>query len=150
PPYEVMVINPDGGADTKPVADVQPCESGCGSAPPSKTTASATTSPTPPKMTSLTPSAGARGSTVVISGSGFGSPATVRFAGRSGVTLAATVTQVTSGSITVTVPAQAATGSVTVAVNGVVGNSLTYTVVVPVLGAVSPASVSANPGAVTA
>src|SRR3954464_2501411 len=80
-----------------------------------------------PSITSLTPSTGAVGASIVIAGSGFGSPqgsSTVKF---NGVTAA--VTAWTTTSITATVPAGATTGNVVVTVSGVASTGKAFTVV---------------------
>ncbi len=71
---------------------------------------------TPPTISDFTPKRGAIGSTVTISGSGFNSIAennTVNFNGT-----AATVTDATGTSLTVTVPNDATSGSISVATGG--------------------------------
>jgi hypothetical protein len=147
--YDVAVINPDGGAGmaANAVEVRDPVDEG-GDAPPSKnTTTTVTTSP--PAITSLTPASGPLGGSVVIAGARFGATAgsnAVTFAGAGGIRVAATVTAVTSSSLTVTVPPQAVTGSVTVAVNGLLSNAVPFMVTTPVLGGVVPPSVTTDPG----
>jgi hypothetical protein len=82
-----------------------------------------------PILTSLTPSSGAAGTPVTISGSNFGSTrgaSTVTFNGTS-----ATPTSWSSTSIAVPVPSGATTGPVVVTVGGIASNSLTFTVAAP-------------------
>jgi RHS repeat-associated protein len=81
-----------------------------------------------PTITSLSPTTGAVGATVTITGTNFGSPqgtSTVKFNG----TTAATATNWSTTSITVTVPSGATTGSVVVTVSGVSSNGKSFTVV---------------------
>jgi|HubBroStandDraft_6_1064221.scaffolds.fasta_scaffold02149_4 RHS repeat-associated protein len=98
-----------------------------------------------PTITSLSPTTGAVGATVTITGTNFGSPqgtSTVKFNG----TTAATATNWSTTSITVTVPSGATTGSVVVTVSGVASNGKTFTVV----SAPSITSLSITTGAVGA
>jgi hypothetical protein len=90
-----------------------------------------------PTLTSLSSTSGITGTTVTISGSGFGNTATGNSITFNGAT--ATPSTWTSSLITVPVPATASTGSVVVTVNGVVGNALAFSVVPNVTG-VSPTS----------
>lgn len=94
-------------------------------------------------VTSLTPATGAVGSSVVISGSGFGSPqgsSTVKF---NGVT-ATTISSWGATSITAVVPGTATTGNVVVTVGGVASNGVTFTVTpAPIISSLTP-----NTGAV--
>lgn len=79
-----------------------------------------------PTITSLSPNAGALGSTVTISGSGFAATqgsGTVTFNG-----VAAAASAWSSLSITVTVPAGATTGPVVVSQNGLTSAGVTFTV----------------------
>ena len=66
----------------------------------------------PPTITSFTPSSGAPGSTVTISGTNFSATAANNSANFNGIT--ASVTGATTTSLTVTVPATASTGPITV------------------------------------
>ena len=77
-----------------------------------------------PNITGLSPTSGAVGTTVTISGTSFGStPGSVTFNGT-----AAIPTNWTSGSITVPVPAGATTGNVVVTVGGIISNGVSFTV----------------------
>ena len=84
---------------------------------------------TDPIVTSLSPALGQVETTVVIGGANFGASqgtGTVTFNG-----VAATVTSWSDSSITVTVPATAATGPVVVTVGGEASNQVTFTVTGP-------------------
>ena len=84
---------------------------------------------TDPIVTSLSPALGQVATTVVIGGANFGASqgtSTVTFNG-----VAATPTSWSDASITVTVPATAATGPVVVTVGGVASNQVTFTVTGP-------------------
>jgi IPT/TIG domain-containing protein len=84
---------------------------------------------TGPSITSLSPSAGPVGATVVIAGSNFGASqgaSTVTFNGT-----VATPTSWSAASIAVSVPNGATTGNVTVNVGGVTSNPIAFTVIVP-------------------
>jgi len=79
-----------------------------------------------PSLTSLSPTSGAVGSSVTITGANFGSTqgsSTVKFNGTT-----ATPTSWGSGSIVVPVPTGATTGNVVVTVSGIVSNTLGFTV----------------------
>jgi RHS repeat-associated protein len=81
-----------------------------------------------PNITSLSPTSGAIGSSVTITGTNFGTtPGTVRFNGTA-------VTQATWGSpsITVQVPAGATTGNVLVTVAGLASNGVKFTILTPI------------------
>jgi regulation of enolase protein 1 (concanavalin A-like superfamily) len=83
------------------------------------------TSPAP-SVTSLSPTSGAVGTAVTISGANFGATqgtSTVRFNG-----MVATPTSWNASSIVAAVPSGATTGSVTVTVNGVASNGASFTV----------------------
>jgi RHS repeat-associated protein len=89
----------------------------------------------PPTISSLTPTAGAVGSSVVIAGTNFGATkltSTVTFNGTSASTTAWSAT-----SITATVPTGATTGPVVVTVNGLASNSANFTVF-PVISSLTP------------
>ena len=90
---------------------------------------------TAPSISSLSPTVGAVGSSVTISGTAFGiATGTVSFNGT-----AATVSSWSDTSIVVQVPTGATTGSVVVTANGVASNGVTFTVVPPpVVSSVSP------------
>lgn len=92
-----------------------------------------------PALTSVTPSTGAVGASVTISGSGFNSSqgnGTVYFNGA-----IATPASWGAGSITVPVPTGATTGNVTVVANGLTSNGVSFSVVpAPVITSLSPAS----------
>jgi hypothetical protein len=78
-------------------------------------------------ITSISPTAGAVGATVTITGTNFGSTrgtSTVKFNGK----LVATYTSWSATSIKVVVPSGATTGNVVVLVNGVASNGQTFTV----------------------
>ena len=100
------------------------------------------TSATAPSITSLSPTSGAVGTSVTITGTNFGATQ-----GSSTVTFyngkAAAVTTWSAASIVVTVPTGATTGSVTVTVGGVASNGVSFTVTTS--GApVFPIKLSAN------
>jgi hypothetical protein len=91
--------------------------------------------PTTPTISSLTPSSGGPGISVVIAGTNFGatqSSSTVTFNG-----MLAAVTSWSSASITATVPSMATTGPVIVTVGGVASNSETFTITSPSNGGLS-------------
>jgi len=80
-----------------------------------------------PSITSVSPTSGAAGAAVTISGQNFGASqgsSAVRFNGA-----AAAVTSWTNTSIGVTVPNAASTGQITVTVNGQASNGSTFTVI---------------------
>lgn len=80
-----------------------------------------------PTITSFTPTSGAVGTTVTITGTNFSTiPAdnTVKFNGTAAIVTASTAT-----SITTSVPAGSTTGPVTVAVGGLTGTGLNFTVI---------------------
>ena len=81
-----------------------------------------------PSITSLSPTTGAVGAAVTISGSSFGSPqgtGSVSFNG----TAATAITSWSTNSIVATVPNGATTGNVVVNASGVNRNGVTFTVV---------------------
>ena len=92
-----------------------------------------------PSISSLSPTSGPVGTSVTISGSGFGSSqgsSTVKFNGTT-----ASPTQWKSSSITVPVPSGATTGNVVVTVNGNASNGVAFTVVAkPNITSLSPTS----------
>ena len=91
-----------------------------------------------PTITSLNPNSGAAGTSVIITGTNFGTTqgtSTVTFNGT-----AATATSWSGTSITVTVPTGATTGNVVVTVGGQVSNGVSFTVTVP-----APTITSLNP-----
>jgi YD repeat-containing protein len=98
-------------------------------------------------ISSLSPTSGAVGASVTISGSGFGSSqgsSTVKFNG-----ITATATSWKNTTIVATVPAGATTGNVVVAVGSNSSNGVTFTVVpAPSITSLSPASVAIG-GSVT-
>src|SRR5579863_5070986 len=77
---------------------------------------------TAPSITQISPSSGAVGTSVTITGINFGSTGTVTFNG-----ISATPTSWGSTTIVVSVPSGATTGPVTVTVNGVGSNGLFFT-----------------------
>ncbi|HRY60428.1 MAG TPA: IPT/TIG domain-containing protein [Patescibacteria group bacterium] len=82
-----------------------------------------------PTITTLTPNSGIVGSSVTISGTGFGSvqgTSTVKFNG-----ITATVTSWSATSIVVTVPTGATTGNVIVTTSAGTSNGISFTVTVP-------------------
>ncbi len=91
-----------------------------------------------PNITSLSPSSGVAGSTVNISGSGFGysqGSSVVSFGG----VPAASITSWTDGSIAAVVPSGVTTGPVTVLESSVPSNSnVVFTVASPTIGSLSP------------
>ncbi len=90
-----------------------------------------------PNITNLSPTSGTVGTSVTITGTGFGSSqgtSTVTFNGT-----AATPTGWSASSITVPVPSAAATGNVVVTVGGVASNGVNFTVV-PNITNLSPTS----------
>ncbi len=98
--------------------------------------------PPPPSITSLSPTSGAAGTPVTITGAYFGATqgtSTVTFNGTS-----ATPTSWSATSISVPVPAGATTGSVVVTVGGVASNGVSFTVVpdttAPVVTITAPAN----------
>ena len=96
-----------------------------------------TVTPPPPSITSLSPTSGVVGTSVVVAGANFGATqgaSTITFNGT-----AATPTIWSATSITVPVPAGATTGNVVVTVGGAASNGISFTVVVP------PSITSLNP-----
>jgi hypothetical protein len=93
-----------------------------------------------PSISSLSPTSGAVGASVTITGTNFGSTqgtSTVKFNG----TTATTVTTWTATSIVANVPTGATTGSVVVTVSGVASTGVTFTVVAaPSITSLSPSS----------
>jgi RHS repeat-associated protein len=93
-----------------------------------------------PSITSLSPTVGAVGASVTITGTNFGTTqgtSTVKFSG----TTATTLTSWGATSIVATVPTGATTGSVVVTVSGVSSNNKTFTVVpAPNITSLSPTS----------
>ena len=91
-----------------------------------------------PNITSLNPTSGPVGTSVIITGTNFGASqgaSTVRFNGT-----AATPTAWSATSITAPVPGGATTGNVIVTVGGVASNGVSFTVIVP-----TPSITSLNP-----
>jgi hypothetical protein len=83
----------------------------------------------PPSITSLNPTTGLAGTSVVIAGANFGTTqgtSTVKFNG-----VASTPTAWGASSITAPVPSGATTGNVVVTVGGVASNGVAFTVTVP-------------------
>jgi len=102
---------------------------------------------TAPSITSLSPTSGAIGATVTITGSNFGSSqgsSTVTFNGVS----AAAASAWSASSITVTVPTGATSGNVVVTVGGQASNGVAFTIVAP--AAPSITSLSPTSGAIGA
>ena len=93
-----------------------------------------------PSITSLSPTSGAVGASVTITGTNFGTTqgtSTVKFNG----TTATTITSWGATSIVATVPTAATTGSVVVTVSGVASNGSSFTVVAaPSITSLSPTS----------
>ncbi|MBS1508151.1 MAG: IPT/TIG domain-containing protein [Bacteroidetes bacterium] len=84
----------------------------------------------PPSVTGITPTAGVAGTAVTIAGANFGTAATDAIVKFNGVQ--ATITNLTSSSITATVPTAATTGKVAVTVNGITVQSASdFTVIQP-------------------
>ncbi len=99
---------------------------------------------TPPNITNISPTSGAIGTSVTITGTNFGATQ-----GTSSVTFngtAATPTSWSNSSIVVPVPPAATTGNVVVTVGGLSSNGVVFTVVVPP----SISSLSPNSGAIGA
>jgi YD repeat-containing protein len=92
-----------------------------------------------PSITSLSPTSGAVGAVVIITGSSFGSPqgtSTVKFNGTT-----ASPTSWSTTSITVPVPSGATTGNVIVTVSGKSSNGILFTVLpTPSISSVTPSS----------
>src|SRR6478672_2219028 len=92
-----------------------------------------------PSITSLSPTSGAVGAVVTITGSGFGSPqgtSTVKFNGTT-----ASPTSWSTTSITVPVPSGATTGNVVVTVSGKASNGILFTVLpTPSISSLTPSS----------
>lgn len=96
-----------------------------------------------PQITSISPTSGSVGTSVTITGSGFGATqgsSTVTF---NGVTSAPTSWSNTT--ITTSVPTSATTGTVIVTVNGMPSNELTFTVNIPMPPEITSLSPSAGP-----
>src|SRR5260221_8915456 len=93
-----------------------------------------------PNITSLSPTSGAVGASVTITGTNFGTTqgtSSVTFNG----TTATTITSWGATSIVATVPTGATTGNVVVTVSGVESNGKTFTVVsAPSITSLSPTS----------
>src|SRR5581483_11531176 len=93
-----------------------------------------------PSITSLSPTSGAVGASVTITGSNFGSTqgsSTVKFNG----TTATTISTWSATSIVAVVPSSATTGNVVVTVSGVASNGKSFTVVAaPSITSLSPTS----------
>jgi len=92
---------------------------------------------TGPSITSLSPTAGAVGATVTITGTNFGSTQGTSTAAFNGTT--ATITSWSATSIVATVPTGATTGNVVVTVSGNASNGVSFTVVpAPSVSTLSP------------
>jgi hypothetical protein len=93
---------------------------------------------TAPSLTSLSPTSGALGASVTITGTGFGTTqgsSTVQFNGTS----ATTITSWSATSIKASVPTGATTGNVVVTVGGMASNGKSFTVKpTPSIGSLSP------------
>ena len=98
----------------------------------------------PPVITSFSPTAGAAGTTVTITGTGFSNSAASNL-----VRFGSVITQVTSASatsLTVSVPAGASFQPITVTANGLIGSSTKpFQVTFPDGGSISPSSFTSNP-----
>jgi len=99
-----------------------------------------------PTIGSFSPSSGAVGASVTISGSNFGSTPTVKFNG-----ITATLTASSATSITATVPTGATTGKITVEVTGqtTATSATDFTVVsadAPTISSITPASIYSGLG----
>jgi hypothetical protein len=92
-----------------------------------------------PSITTLSPTSGASGASITITGTGFGSTqgtSTVKFNGTT-----ATATSWSATSIVATVPSGATTGNVVVTVSGVASNGKSFTAVAaPNITTLSPTS----------
>ena len=107
------------------------CLFGCGGS-----SSHISTPPEPPSITSLSPTSGAVGASVTITGSNFGStPGTVTFNG----TAASTPSSWSDSSIVARVPSGATTGPVVVTVGGTASNGVNFTVVTLAAGSITPA-----------
>ena len=96
-----------------------------------------------PSITSLSPTSGGAGTSVTITGSGFGTSQganTVKF---NGIT-ATTITLWSATSIKAAVPTGATTGNVVVTVGGVASNGKPFTVTAPSITSLSPVSAGAG------
>ena len=85
---------------------------------------------TAPAITSINPTSGPVGTSVMITGTNFGTPqgtSTVKFNG----TTATSITSWSATSIVAVVPAGATTGLVVVTVSGLASNGVTFTVTIP-------------------
>lgn len=103
--------------------------------------------PTPPSITSLSPTSGAVGTAVTITGANFGTTqgsSTVTFNGIS----AGVATSWTATSITIPVPANATTGPVVLNVGGQASNAVNFTVTV-ISVSLTPATMSLPAGVST-
>lgn len=102
-----------------------------------------TTGSSTPSITSLSPTSGAVGATVVINGNNFGATqgsSTAQFASGAGG-VSATVSSWTNAAISAVVPTSATTGNVTVTVGGNPSNGVPFTVVLtPAISSLSPSS----------
>src|SRR5262249_26121434 len=141
--YDVTVINPDGGMGTGTAVLSVTDTAGLPAPPASNKTPPPP--PPPPSITALTPNVGPLRAVSVIPGSNFSATAAndwATFAGANGARVPATVTQASTGSLTVTVPPAATTGSVTVAVAGLVSNGVPFTVTTPALTSLTPSTLT--------
>jgi DNA-binding beta-propeller fold protein YncE len=93
-----------------------------------------------PTIKSLSPTSGAIGSTVTITGNNFG-PTYSQYTSSvlfNGTNTPASITSWSNTSIVVTVPAEATTGNVVVNQGGQVSNGVTFTVLAPIISSLSP------------
>jgi len=98
----------------------------------------------PPSITSLSPSSGAVGTFLTITGGDFGASQGTSTVTANG-TSAGTAANWNATSITITVPTGATTGNVVVTVGGLASNGISFTVTaVPSITSVSPASGTAG------
>jgi IPT/TIG domain-containing protein len=105
----------------------------------------------PPTITSVSPTSGAPGTAVTISGTSFGAAQGNNYAAFTGANAYA-VTSWSNTSIVVPVPSTAASGSIAVSVNGILTNAVSFTVLPPApppadfTMATNPTSVSIHNG----
>ncbi len=137
-------FNLEGSNDGTTWTNVQSFTSGSWTANQQQTFDVGSSVPVPtPNIASLSPTTGAVGASVTISGSNFGTTqgtSTVKFNGTT-----ATATSWSATSIVVTVPSGATTGNVVVTVSGLASNGVSFTVVpAPSITSLSPTAGAAG------